>query len=400
MRVEWRTWTILLVVLVESLGVGGKKLIGWVWFVVHVGYTTTMTTPTFSPEVLTEITTHFLPLEYDPVTNTVLKDKVVGDKHVLRYFRELAAFPHITMDLFDAWVLKVAAEFFFEEMDYFDGAALEAKFAVFDTRFGRACIPLHYNPAFSDFHIFLNRKGPNFEKSYIFALWKKMLLTVDRTALHIHDRYYVRIHCAGDSDGDSVNLQHNIPTFSAGYLKNVLDLARKYLESVVEERRAAFQTAVTNYEIGRLRADLLAEQERLAAQLADQRTQYDRMAGAFHDTRVALGACQAKVVAQDALIRDLSGKMDRLIAFFGHFKEEAPREMLRAVLDRSGSTLMVPALAPERCIPLVEIKPVVPAALRGAITDEGPSAYKIELSVESKTASGVSYSGKFVPVTT
>lgn len=356
---EWRTWTILLVVLVESLTFGGgKKLIGLGCLDLVVPAATMTTTMTFSPEVLAEIPAAFLPSEYDPVTNIVLKDKVVGDKQVLRYFKELAAFPHITMDLFDEWVLKVAAEFFFEEMDYFDGAALEAKFAIFDTRFGRACIPLRNNPEFSYFHRFFTRKGPNLEKSYILALWKKMLLTVDRTALHIHDYYSIRINCAGDHDSDSVNLKHNIPAFSAAYLKNVLELARKYLESVVEERRAAFQTAVTNYEIGWLRAQLLAEQERLAAQLADQRTQYDRMAGAFHETRTALSACQAKVVAQDALICDLSAKMDRLIAFFGHFKEEAPREMLRAVLDRS-----------ERCVSLVEIKPVVPPALRGAITD-------------------------------
>ena len=257
-----------------------------------------------------------------------------GDKNAYKYYEEINKIKksqsYEKMEKLSVkWAMKKCAEFFFDEMDYFDGklATLDSKANIFCNRMELVCM-VTWSEALISLPGLYNDE---YKKQYI-EIWKKMLLEVNKTTIRIENYYGIRIRCAGDSDSDSVNLKHNITNFNEGYMTNIMNLSRKQLEIFVEQKKIEFQIALNNYEQEIFSQELKSENKRLEGQLNEHIVQYKKMKEAFEESQKANKALQEKVTAQDKLIVDLGNKMDSIINLFGWFKEEAPKQMLKSIM--------------------------------------------------------------------
>ena len=262
--------------------------------------------------------------------------RVLADKKSLENFNELKRFD-VTIYGYEchnevraalrAWVTHAAAKFFFDEMDYFDttDTTITAKHNIFCARIRYPALVLLSS---INYETFFNQSvgEPWFDPPAILRLWKKMGLAVDKTGVWWHK---------GTCENPSYPWRrHNFPDFNIAYLKNLTELGRKQLETFVENTRIELQLAMTRLDTAHLCMTLQQRHESLQASLAEHKAEYSKMAYAHEKSQQAIAALQAKVVAQDALNADLSAKMAKLIDLFGWFKEEAPRTMLRGLVDR------------------------------------------------------------------
>ena len=260
-------------------------------------------------------------------------DKLKADKKALEYYNEIKNIKHlqkefkIQFNLSKIWSMKKCAEYFFDEMDYFDNTekTLNKHGIIFCQRLKLICMVSVSN-------INMIKIGDLYsdENKHIYVtLWKKMLLEVNKTTLWIHNHY------ATPSGFSDIYLQYNISNFNEGYLLNIMNLARKQLEIFVETKKLEFQIALNNYEQQLFLDDLKIENTRLEKQLNEHIVQYKKMSLAFDESQKANKALQDKVIAQDKLIENLNDKMDKIISLFAWFKEEAPKQMLNKIVDNN-----------------------------------------------------------------
>ena len=274
--------------------------------------------------------------------------KLFADKKATEYFHELKVFNKTTYhvdqrllvkETIRAWMLSTAAKFFFDEMDYFDGteATLNAKADVFLGRL-KLCETVFVNSAMHGIH-FAGLRLPFQDREAVLALWRKMLLTVDKTQLYLWESETYSVFTI--PKGSEIRRRHNCSEFHTGYMKNITNLSRKALEAFVENKKIEFQIAVNKLEIANLTRSIKEDHAQLKEQLAAHITEYNKMSYAFDESVKANKALQAKVAAQDILIADLSTKMSKIIDLFGWFKEEVPRTMLRGLADRVSASGLI-----------------------------------------------------------
>lgn len=286
--------------------------------------------------------------------------KLQTDPIAVKWFEEIKSmdYEYISSKLRDKasliWSMKFASEYFFDEMDFFDGkdTTLQTHVEKFCKRIQLVALA-HYCVVKN--HIIHIRYVKNLEPECI-TLWKKMLLDINKTTIWFENYYGIRIRCAGDSDSVSVNLKHNIGAFNEGYMKNILDLARKQLEVTVEMKRIECRMVVSELQEVNLIHSLKEESKRLTGQLDEHVVQYKKMKTAFDESQLANKALVQKVEAQDLLIKDLNRKMDAIIGLFGWFKEEIPKEMLRGLTDRC-SVVSITDTEPSKTVNITDTEP-------------------------------------------
>ena len=264
-------------------------------------------------------------------------DNLKADKKATEYYNEIKQIRpicdvkrHISQNFSKIWSIKKCAEYFFDEMDYFDNneEILNKHAIIFCKRLELICMVSWSNIDM----IQLDNLYFDGNKPIYITLWKKMLLEVNKTTLWIQNRYSVY---SGNGGYIDINLQYNIHDFNEGYLSNILNLARKQLEIFVEHKKIEFQIALNNYEQQLLSNKLTIENDRLEKQLNEHILQYKKMSLAFDESQKANKALQDKVNAQDKLIENLNSKMDKIISLFAWFKEEAPKQMLTGIIGNN-----------------------------------------------------------------
>lgn len=269
-------------------------------------------------------------------------DNLKSDTKAFEYFNELKKIknyayesPTSAVDISVAWAIKKASEFFFDEMDYFDNSikTISEKSAIFAKRMELLCM---VSWSVEDKrHNIINLPclyGDVCIKKYT-ELWKEMHIDINKTTIWIQDGYGIFIRCAGDHDTDSITLKHNISDFNKGYMTNIVNMARKQLENIVQRKKIEFENELNKYELKNFITELKKENQRLEYQLTKHTDQYKKMSDAFNETQKANEILHKKIVTQDKLIIDLSKKMDLIIGLFGWFKEEIPKQMLKSIVD-------------------------------------------------------------------
>lgn len=162
----------------------------------------------------------------------------------------------------------------------------------------------------------------------IISLWRSMYMDIDKTLVPNLDWSFPR-HYILDGRHD---IHYNPSIFNTAYLKNLIELSRKHIESIIDNRRIQLGIAQTELSITITQVQLWKHDKDLRKILDDHIKNYRALTVSFEDMKKANTTLQKKVENQDKLISELNEKLETLIKFFYGFKEHAPKEMLRLLM--------------------------------------------------------------------
>jgi len=239
------------------------------------------------------------------------------------------------------WILYQASQFFLKHFNYFE-IPTESDFLDFRSVFTTFLVDLLLKKKLIEdgFFHFLSLRyltitwTPHGGENKVISLWKKMRMEIDKTMVpHFHYGYGERIH----GRDVNINIHYQPDVFSAAYLKNITELSKKHLETMIENQKIVFMTSLTNLDIEITQLSLSKYNVELKTIIDAHIVNYNEMKKSFENSQKAIKSMEGKMKIQDDLIKDLTTKYDRLVKFFESFKEEAPKYMLERLLTDTGS---------------------------------------------------------------
>lgn len=231
--------------------------------------------------------------------------------------------------LLNNWIYYLGTKWFFNNMDFFNKDHLINE----NWRAFKSCILAIWSderPAFCGFSnniqlkawFYMNDKpGKTHE---IISKWRSMYMDIDKTI--VPDLKW------GFMDPAWTGFHYNPSTFNTAYLKNLVELSRKHIETIIDNRRIQLGIAQTELSITITQVQLWKHDKDLRKILDDHIKNYRALTVSFEDMKKANTTLQKKVENQDKLITELNEKLETLIKFFHGFKEHAPKEMLRLLM--------------------------------------------------------------------
>lgn len=245
----------------------------------------------------------------------------------------------------EVWVIKMATKWFYSNMDYFNK----------DFDHNEKWIPFQRNiiEVFDSFDDLIkrNRQGLlkmnllmiwwilRMKQYKIIKLWQSMCISIEKTLINnlcfglqsiLGTNWLAyRLQYGGHDHG---TIDWKADAFNISYLKNLVELSRKHIESIIENHKILFGIETTNLSITHIEISLWKHDRLLSMRLDDHIKNYRALTTSFEEMKVANSALQRKVETQDELIKGLTEKLDNLVKFFYGFKEKAPKEMIRMLL--------------------------------------------------------------------
>jgi hypothetical protein len=174
-------------------------------------------------------------------------------------------------------------------------------------------------------------------RNNIIKLWESMCVSIEKTLINnlcfglqpLWGTGAYRLQYGGHDHG---TIDWKPDAFNISYLKNLVELSRKHIESIIENHKILFGIESTNLSITHTEVSLWKHDRLLSRRLDDHIKNYRALTSSFEEMKIANSVLQRKVETQDELIKGLSEKLDNLIKFFYGFKESVPKEMIRLLL--------------------------------------------------------------------
>ena len=243
----------------------------------------------------------------------------------------------------EVWVTKMATKWFYSNMDYFNK----------DFDHNEKWIPFQRNiiEVFDSVDSAERRgRDGSFKmnilmiwwilrknRNNIIKLWENMCVSIEKTLINnlcfglqpLWGTGAYRLQYGGHDHG---TIDWKPDAFNISYLKNLVELSRKHIESIIENHKILFGIESTNLSITHTEVSLWKHDRLLSRRLDDHIKNYRALTSSFEEMKIANSVLQRKVETQDELIKGLSEKLDNLIKFFYEFKESVPKEMIRLLL--------------------------------------------------------------------